>query len=668
MFGHGARAAGRVFKTGAVGISTVFGVKNLVNDIQEGFAKQKHVKGTLKSVYAPFAAVGIYAASKALAKMGVKADSTNQTKVKIAKWFDEGLTGKLNISADNPMNRLYEQSGSKLYSRIGHDINSQSRARKNKIGGFADSKFGVIKGGMSTGGKGVLAVFQGLQDLMALTDAPVRLAEGEAALKEDGFIVKDNKWWNVETEEFVERLPEKSRIKASLAMAEASINFKRIGKKGQVWEAWTPFFNATIQSQYRQYMQLKSAAKVVKKIGKKEDQDEGELRQAKKLAIYYLALMAAEGLMFFLQGDDDESREEDLWLRETAWTWGKNGVTYFRWPKPRDAAILTNLTRLGLERSLGSEGVAEESPSVSGVLMRDLWSRVPVGGGLVRNTMEVGQDYNYFTQSPLTPFGKQREPAGLQTSDYTTRLSDYIGMATGKTIGLSPIQFQHLMDGATGGQYRTQTDRYDKLTDGNLKLKDMPFAKALVLEKIGGRTVKKFYTDFQDVQTAKGYEIAANPFNQLTNETIDEVAKAEFIYKTMYDIRKIDPRLGKKRSKDYEKYIVGLARRYKNYEPLKSFPDPLEATGMPKPMQRYIDERKQQIVYNAGEKLRPRKTYDDDQWYTATKNRRRSIVFLKEVAPTFAEARELLLAHRERKELSYTSTQKRIKEIETLYK
>ena len=98
MFGHGARAAGRVFKTGAVGISTVFGMKNLVNDIQEGFAKQKHVKGTLKSVYAPFAAVGIYAASKALAKMGVQADSTNQTKVKIAKWFDEGLTGKLNIS------------------------------------------------------------------------------------------------------------------------------------------------------------------------------------------------------------------------------------------------------------------------------------------------------------------------------------------------------------------------------------------------------------------------------------------------------------------------------------------------------------------------------------------------------------------------------------------
>ena len=45
VFGRVMQGAGRVFKTGAVGVSTVFGASNFIRDILEGYAKQKAYKG-----------------------------------------------------------------------------------------------------------------------------------------------------------------------------------------------------------------------------------------------------------------------------------------------------------------------------------------------------------------------------------------------------------------------------------------------------------------------------------------------------------------------------------------------------------------------------------------------------------------------------------------------
>ena len=99
-----------------------------------------------------------------------------QTAMSRSGW--QSILEKKNLTADNPMVRLYEQSGSKLYSRIGHDMNSQSRARKNRVGGFNHSKFGITQKAIRSTGNMAVSVYQGLQDSIAVTDAPVRLAEG----------------------------------------------------------------------------------------------------------------------------------------------------------------------------------------------------------------------------------------------------------------------------------------------------------------------------------------------------------------------------------------------------------------------------------------------------------------------------------------------------------
>ena len=92
-------------------------------------------------------------------------------------------------------------------------------------------------------------------------------------------------------------------------MAEASVNFKRIGSVGRGIETYVPFFNATIQSQYRQYMQLKSAGRVAKQLASGEQVDEQEATAA-KLLVYYAALVAAETLLYFMIADGDDDREK----------------------------------------------------------------------------------------------------------------------------------------------------------------------------------------------------------------------------------------------------------------------------------------------------------------------------------------------------------------------
>jgi len=661
VFGRVMQGAGRVFKTGAVGVSTVFGASNFIRDILEGYAKQKHTKGKLKSLTAPFDAIGKYLAVKALSKMGAVEDSDSNVKKRLAEYF-----GEKNLTADNPMVRLYEQSGSKLYSRIGHDLNSQSRARKNRVGGFNHSKFGITQKAIRSTGNMAMSVYQGLQDSIAVTDAPVRLAEGEAAIKEDGFIVRKNRWYHEESGEYVNQLPEATRIKASLAMAEASVNFKRIGSASRGIETYVPFWNATIQSQYRQYMQLKSAGKVAKQLASGEPVDEQEATQAKKLLVYYAALVAAETLMYFMIADGDDDREKDPYLKELYWSWGKNGKTYWRVPKPRDAAFVTNATRYILDSQFADP---QERDKIGGLLFNELFSRVPVGGGIVRGSVEVFADYDFFRSAPLTPMSVQDDPSSLQTSDYTTTTSDAIGKVTGKYLNLSPIQIQHLLNSATGGQYRAQTDRMDKLMNGNLSFRDLPFVKAVSIERMGGKSVSRFYQKKQKLHEDKAHEESNFPKYQarLSDDLIKKLAISDFIYTTMRDVRKLETRRGKKRSQEYQKYIIGLARNNLGYEELESYPDPFKSQDMPKPMQSYVEKVKQNKVANGSESLGKEKDYTEEKWYERRKNHLRAVEQMKLVAPNYSQAKNLLKRFRDDGNITFETYFTRLRNLKGVY-
>ena len=153
----------RWFKTGAVGASTGFGTANLLRDYWEFQGKARHTQG-LASLGKPPEMLGRYVAEKARKLAGHK--------------------------ADDPLIRLLEESGGKVYSIIGHDVQSRRRYRRRRIGKSTMSKLGIA---LERPGDTAESVLQGIQDLIAISDAPPRLADAEAAIREEGFEVREGK-------------------------------------------------------------------------------------------------------------------------------------------------------------------------------------------------------------------------------------------------------------------------------------------------------------------------------------------------------------------------------------------------------------------------------------------------------------------------------------------
>jgi hypothetical protein len=596
------RESARYFKTGAVGASTGFGTANLLRDYWEFQGKARHTKG-LDSLGKPPVMLGRYVAEKAKKLAGQK--------------------------ASDPLIRLYEETGGKVYSVIGHDVNSRKRYRRRRIGKSTMSKLGMS---LKRPGESAESVLQGIQDLISISDAPPRLADAEAAIKEDGFEVRDGKWFDTNSQQFVDRLPEITRIKAATAMAEATINFKRIGRYGQYVESFVPFFNATVQATYRQYGQMKG----LQSIGKKDV----EGMQAKRYLVYLSALASSGVLYWMLRHDDDDWREQDAYLRDGYWTWGINGKTYVRVPKPRDTAIVSNLTENMLDA-----WYHDDARNTSDVLLRDFGGRVPTGGGFIRGGLETYiANYDYFRERDLVPYNLRQLPKEQQVTSATTRASKAMGDITGRYLNTSPIQLEHLLNSASGGFYRRMADLYDASIDGRLGPEHIPFLRGLLIDRHQARTVNTFYEMLENLdQQAKRDEVDKG---KVSDEVIGKLAVMEADAELMTAIRNAEQKRGARRSYEYQSYVAGLARHSLGYEELESNPNPLTAKELPEALQRPVREHKQKIVFHGTEKVKARSEYKNDKAYEDQKKSvLRGEAKLKSLNLSLEEAKQALIDH-----------------------
>jgi hypothetical protein len=573
------REAARWFKTGAVGASTGFGTANLLRDYWEFQGKARHAKG-LSTLGKPPEMLGRYIAEKA-----------------------RKLTGH---KANDPLIRLYEESGGKVYSVVGHDAESRTRYRRRRIGKSVLSKLGIT---LSRPGDSAESVLQGMMDLIAVSDAPPRLADAEAAIREEGFEIRDGNWYNVEIGQEVDRLPEHVRIKAAVAMAEATVNFKRIGAKGQYVEAFLPFFNAAIQASHRQWGQIKG----LKSLGKKDV----EGTRAARYVVYLSALASTSILYWLLRHDDDDWREQEAHLRDGYWTWGRNGKTYLRIPKPRDSAVISNLTENMLDA-----WYHDDARDTSDVVLRDFGGRIPTGGGLGRGLVETFvADYDYFRGRDLTPDYLKDLPKEQQTTPYTSRASNSIGQVSGPYLGISPIQTDHLLSSASGGFYHRMTDLYDSARDGRLGPEHIPFLRGLVLDRHQARSVSDFYTELENLKIQGHREKAAG---KVSDETTGKQAVLDGYAEMMTEIRNLEREGGTgRRDYQYQPYVVGLARSALGYDELKGNPNPLVAKDAPEEVQKIVSDYLQRTVYAATEPLKDESKYKDAESY---ERERRSLV------------------------------------------
>jgi hypothetical protein len=547
------RLAAKLFKQGSVSLSTGFGSANIVRDYSEYQGKSEHA-GPVESLLSPLAKAGQYIGYKARQMAGMKTNSA--------------------------LIDTFENIGGELYNILGYDTGSHRRLSTRKLGKSTMSRMGLTikKPGDIVGAAGD-AIQSGMDVLaspIAWTDVPPRLAEMEAAIREEGYEARGDKWYDAGKDVLVDSLPEDVRIKAAMAAGEATIFFKRIGAKSSFIEPFLPFFNATIQAQYRQYRQIKK----LPSLFRKGPAEKGALRY-----IVYLSAMAASGAAYWMwRSDDDDYREQEPWLKEGYWTWGKNGRTYVRIPKPRDTgATVANFVEAALDvmHHKDAQGTMK-------MLQRDVLNRLPVGGGLTRGIVEAGiANYDYFRGREIEPDYMQSRPKALRYDQYTTEASKLIGRIAGPALGISPLQLEHLLNSATGGMYRRLSDTFDAIHGGRVGPEHIPFVRGLVLNRHQARSLNDFYNAKTDINMQAQMEEAEGG---VTKATARKRATMSRYAELMAEIRLLE-KGGEKESKrtfDYQRYLVGLARAAMEYEPLEENPNPLKDKDLPPELAKVI--------------------------------------------------------------------------------
>jgi hypothetical protein len=575
------RESAKIMRTGATGISTSFGARNLLRDYVE-FQGRSQVEGT---------------------------DTLGKPLEMLPRYIGYKYREMMGQPTDDALIREFETLDGGLYSPLGADIGSRQRLRKKMLGQNQE----VTLAGLKETGMGYV---DNLQDFLAASDVPPRLAAMEQEIKNHGYEARGGRWYNTNTNKFVDRLPEHVRIRGINAAAEATINFKRAGRIGRHINAYSTFFNATIQASFREWQAIKTLPSLFDSESPKNEQAK---ITALRYAVYLAASAATGAAAWYLRHNDDDYREGEDYLLRDNWTWGKNGVTYVTIPKPRDmGGMIANV----VERTLDATYHADERGSAvkeGGMAIADnLVGRVPgVGGGFFRGLAEVAIDWDYFRERNVEPSTTKGDPKTHRESPYTTTLASRLGKFTGLVplIGLSPAQLDHLLNHSTGGGYGRWARSVENAADGKLGMKDIPFASGLLTDKRQSRSVDDFYDEVEIVKN----ELRLKEINGVRDTELGSKQSSLSDYKSlMTEIRKVEDRDGRgRRTWEYEPYLAGLAREALGRTALDSSPSPFDADNVPAPLRQVLVEfserRAKTALLSSGypEKAHEGKTYEE---------------------------------------------------------
>ncbi|MEM9354576.1 MAG: LPD38 domain-containing protein [Pseudomonadota bacterium] len=567
-FTNALRSMQSAFKAGAAGASSLFAGVNLFADYVSYQGRAKHVKG-LRTVYKPWKALGEYLYAKTFGKENAKVE-------------------------------LFEELGGNIYSRLSDD-SSRRRVRNRSLSKGKYSLPVTIGEVQDAAAAGLSAV----QQLVSWSDVPPRLAEMEAAVNEDGYFSKGSTW--VDTNgDAVDALPESTRIKAGLAAANATINFKRGGTAASIREAWMPFARATINASYH-HGQLTKNLVNIRKSG-----EQGDL--ARRYAMFHAAAMAGGVFAYWaMRHDDDDYREMASHDRRRYWTYGADGKTILKMPKPRDEAIVLNM----IEGVLDSYYHPDDAKSVVSGVIADLGDRIPTGGGLPLGSVEAFFGWDTFRQQEITPPWLANKAEELQYDNYTTEASKRLSEWGGNRIGMNPKEFDHLLDSATGGAFRRWADLTESAAADakqgevrSLGTRNIPFVGRMLPNRHQAASVNDFYDRILEVKKLVSRDEHAGKKN---TEHMKEATKLNSYAELMAAIRMAEPKDFKgRRGYKYQGYLVGLSREALGREPLEANPSPFSEEELPEEITtaiaNYAAGRARRAVRSLG---RPKKAPQD---------------------------------------------------------
>ncbi len=508
-------------RLGATGLNPNFWAKNMLFfDYFANYFQSKH-QSKAESLHAPFLWLSQYGLSEANRMLGRDA---------------------------NEIVELWKSSGGEIAgTHLGMDRNSLAKARQRIV---PTSKGRKVAGT-------ILDAPNTLRQLLSFSDVGPRLAEFAASLKNDGYVLRDGKIYNEATKNF-EQPPRDVVVKASLAAADVTTNFKRMGTYAeQINRVW-PFFNAGVQGSMKAIRTLRDAAK-------------GGDQSRARVAIGLSALMTATAIYWAFRRDDEDYVDEAPWLKYGYWNWQTGGYT-IRVPKPREYAVFINALEASLNQMSGSE-----RDEMADAIKLQLESQMPGSGVAGVNTaLHIARDRDAFDR-PIEG-SLERQERAYRYTDRTTGIARYLGAninANDRDIpGTSPVQIDQMLDELTGGQWK----RWVAPKTGERTLRDVPGLGGMLLDYHDSQPVRDFYDardridkKYTTVRIREGEDAIPPELKrehqrlEAYNELISQIRNKSYEKQSRAD------------REDLMGYVVGLARSANNLKRLESYQSPFSA-------------------------------------------------------------------------------------------
>lgn len=533
------------FKAGAAGANTLFAGVNALGDWFTYQGRAKYVKG-VRTLDKPWSALAQYLAHK------------------VKRRFP-ALSKKMGWEIDDAFVDFVEETGGKLYTRLGDDM-SRKRVRKQMLAKSLGSKVKAALEPRDAPGR----LKSALQEMVSWSDLAPRLAEGEAAINEDGYFKEGGKWRNVRNGRLVERLPEATRIKAGLAMANATINFKRGGAKAGKWEIILPFSRAQINAIYHHVQKVNALRKMLTGAA-----DPDELKEAQRYAVFLAVLAAGEIAYWLYRYGDDDYQEQDEHQRHRYWTFGWGGKTRVRIPKPRDEAFIGSVIGGVLD-----DWVASRDAGWQERFRKEVAERTPQPGGWYWGMLEAWFNYNSFRGRQITSDWMSKRKNKYQYDEYTRDSAVFISEHLTQYIGWNPKETQHVLESMTGGAYGRWTETAGgvarTIRDGDvskhLGWKNVPYVGRILIDRHQSRSRKDFWDEYDGIIAEADAESRESP--EKFDSRIRKGLYADYDA-LMSAVRKAEPRDDNgRRDFSFVFFEVGLAREAMGREPMEHNPSP----------------------------------------------------------------------------------------------
>lgn len=193
-----------------------------------------------------------------------------------------------------------------------------------------------------------------------------------------------------------------------------------------------PFLNARMQGLY--------------KLGRAMKGDKSLI--AKEVARKGAYIAGASILLAFLNGDDERYKALPDWDKDMNWHLFL-GDEHFRIPKPFELGLVFGTLPERFYHAIFGDQKASDlgSAAVRGFFETLAFNPVPQFYNPIR---EIQANRNFFRNMPIEDMGDEGKLPEARYDDRTSALGWLIGQATGPTIGLSPKQVDHLVQGYTG--------------------------------------------------------------------------------------------------------------------------------------------------------------------------------------------------------------------------